>query len=88
MCRDVARRESRRDRRRAVFDIEPRILVTSRDRAENSIFLNVGCARFDPCPGPPPDVTETVAIHQADAGSGAGVVDASIDDLSRGIGAG
>jgi hypothetical protein len=43
--------------------------------------FNVGCTQFDPCPSPPPDLTETVAIHQTDAGSGAGLVDAGIDDL-------
>lgn len=41
----------------------------------------IGCTQFNPCSSPPPDVTEIVAIGQADAGSGAGVVDASIDDL-------
>jgi hypothetical protein len=39
--------------------------------------FNLGCTNFG-CPAP--DVTETVAV-QMDAGSGAGVIDASIDDL-------
>jgi hypothetical protein len=39
--------------------------------------FNVGCTNFG-CPAP--DVTETVAV-QTDAGSGAGLIDASIDDL-------
>ena len=46
------------------------------------VGFNAGCnVGFDPCSNPPPDVTETLAINQTDAGSGAGVVDASIDDL-------
>ena len=44
--------------------------------------FNAGCnIGFDPCSNPPADMTETLAINQTDAGSGAGVVDASIDDL-------
>lgn len=43
--------------------------------------FNVGCTQFDLCPNPPADQTETIAIKQTDAGSGGGVLDASIDDL-------
>ena len=47
-----------------------------------SVGFNAGCGiGFDPCSNAPADVTETLTINQTDAGSGAGVVDASIDDL-------
>lgn len=41
----------------------------------------IGCGQFDPCSTPPQDMTKTVALLRTDAGSGGGVVDASIDDL-------
>ena len=40
---------------------------------------NVGCSSFGNCPAP--DTTQTVAVSPGDAGSGAELVDASIDDL-------